>query len=282
MATRPGTDQPTTTARVQDYWLGGKDNLAADRTAADAIHAIAPWITTGTRASRSFLRRAVIHMTEAGIEQLLDIGCGLPHDPNVHQIAQVRNPRTRVTYVDNDPMVLAHARARLATDQRTVAIHADARDPDDLLTQATKAHLDLTRPVGVLMIGLLEYLSDQDATDLTHLIRQTYPPGSHLAIAHLTADPGLVHRHIGSSRPGIDADTWQRRTHEAAEIHHAVIGPLHLRNHQQLQDDFFRGTELVRPGLTRADRWRAPGIRGPAPAPVPVLAGVARLPATTT
>jgi O-methyltransferase involved in polyketide biosynthesis len=275
MAARPRTDQPATTARVQDYWLGGKDNYAADRSAADAIQTVAPWIATGVRASRSFLRRAVIHMSEAGIAQYLDLGCGLPRDSNVHQIAQVRNPWARVAYVDNDPMVVAHARARLATDQRTVVIHADAREPDDVLTQATNRHLELARPVGVLMIGLLEYLSDQEATDLTRLVRQSCAPGSHLAIAHLTADPGLVHRHARSGRPGIDADTWQRRTHQAAEIHHAVIGPLHLRNHQQIQD-FLQGSELVRPGLTRADRWRAPGIRGPAP--VPVLAGVGRLP----
>lgn len=148
--TRADLQQVATSAGVQDYWLGGKDNLAADRAAADAVQAIAPWMATGARASRSFLRRAVIRMTETGIEQFLDIGCGLPHDPNVHQIAQVRNPRARVVYVDNDPTVVAHARARLATDQRTVVMHADAREPDDVLTQATKAHLDFARPVGVL------------------------------------------------------------------------------------------------------------------------------------
>jgi O-methyltransferase involved in polyketide biosynthesis len=272
--TRADMQQVATSAGVQDYWLGGKDNLAADRSAADAIQAVAPWIATGTRASRSFLCRAVIHMNDAGIEQFLDIGCGLPHDPDVHQIAQVRNPRARIVYVDNDPTIVAHARARLATDQRTVVIHADVRNPD-VLTQATRAHLDLARPVGVLIVGLLELLSDQEAPDLTRLLRQTCPPGSPLAITHLTADPSLVHRHTHNGRGGIDADTWRQRTLAAAEIHHAVIGPLHLRSHQQILD-FLRGSELVRPGLTRADRWRAPGIRGPAP--VPVLAGIGRLP----
>lgn len=216
-------------------------------------------------------------MTEAGIDQFLDLGCGLPHDPNVHQIAQIRNPRARVAYLDDDPMVVAHARARLATDGRTIAIEADARELGDVLTQPNRLHLDLTRPIGVLMIGLLEYLTDREATELTSLVRETCAPGSQFAITHLTADPSLVQRPAGSGRSaGIEADTWRHQTLAAAEIHHATIGPLHLRNRLQIQQ-FLHGSELVRPGLIRADRWRAPGIRGPAP--VPILGGIGRFPA---
>lgn len=277
MATRLETSPTAAPARVHDCWLGGKDNFEPDRNAADTMAAVAPWIPKGARASRAFLRRAVIHLTQLGIDQILDIGCGLPHDPNVHQIAQAWNSKARTVYVDNDPMVMAHARARLATDDRTIAIQADARAPEEMINQLVTSrlpHLDFARPVAVLMVGLLEHLTDDDAVNVVRVARQVCAPGSCLAIAHLTADAASFDRHW-KARSAAEPEAWRHGTIAAAEIHQAMVGPLNLRTREQTSA-LFHGFDLLRPGLLPADRWRAPGLRGPEP--VPVLAGVGRLP----
>jgi O-methyltransferase involved in polyketide biosynthesis len=270
---------PPTSAQVQDCWLGGKDNFQTDRNVAAAINEVAPWVAKSARARRLFINRAVIHMCELGIDQFVDLGCGLPHDPYVHQVAQVRNPRARTVYLDNDPMVVAHVRARMATDERTIAIEADARATGEVLTDGgltlrDRPHLDLARPVGVIAAGLLDHLTDAEAVDLVRVVRRVCTPGSCLVIAHLSADPAAFDRHWKAGRAPMSPHAWQQATVSATDIYRAWVAPLHLRTGPQIRD-FFQGCELLRPALVPADRWRAPGVRGPAP--VPVLAGVGQL-----
>lgn len=277
---RPAAWSSATAARVQDCWLGGKDNFQTDRNVAGAINEVAPWVAKGARARRLFLNRAMIHMCELGIDQFIDIGCGLPHDPYVHQVAQVRNPKARTVYLDNDPMVVAHARARMATDERTIAIEADARSATEILidgglTRRGRPHLDLARPIGVIMAGLLEHVTDAEAADLLQVIRRVSAVGSCLVIAHMCADPAAFDRHWKAGGVPTGPHDWEQATTSATDIYRAWVAPLHLRTGPQIHD-FFQGYELLRPGLVPADRWRAPGVRGPAP--VPVLAGVGQLP----
>src|SRR5690349_14629386 len=151
-------------ARIYDYWLGGKDNFAADREAAEAVIEVRPTVVRDIRANRAFLRRAVAWLaTEAGIGQFLDIGTGLPTKPNVHEIAQAVIPSARIVYVDNDPLVLSHARALLASGPlgKTAYIDADLRDPEQILVSAA-ATLDFTQPAALLLVGILHLIGDEE------------------------------------------------------------------------------------------------------------------------
>lgn len=156
-------------ARVYDYLLGGKDNYAPDRQLAQRIEQTLPEVHLGVKAQRAVLRRVVRYLVgEAGLRQLLDIGSGLPTADNVHQIARALEPDTRVVYVDNDPVVLAHARALLADNRETVVVAGDLRQPASLLAdQRLRAHLDFGQPVGLLLCGILHYVLDEEE-----------PPGS--------------------------------------------------------------------------------------------------------
>ena len=151
-------------ARVYDYWLGGKDNFAADREAAEAVIAVRPGILRDIRENRKFLIRAVRYLAaEAGIRQFLDLGTGIPTSPNVHEAAQQAAPECRVVYVDNDPIVLAHARALLASSDEgaTAYLDADLRDPEPILRTAAQT-LDFSQPVGVILVGVLHLISDDE------------------------------------------------------------------------------------------------------------------------
>ncbi|MGW2239812.1 SAM-dependent methyltransferase [Streptomyces sp. NPDC001759] len=175
-------------ARVYDVFLGGKDNYPVDRAAAAAALAANPRGYLDVRHNRDFMRRAVTRLAgEQGIRQFLDIGTGLPTGENVHQIAQGIAPESRIVYVDNDPVVLAHARALLTSspEGRTDYVDADLRRPDEILEQAAKT-LDFGEPVALLLVAILHFVEDAEAYPLVRELMEALPAGSHLVLSHLT------------------------------------------------------------------------------------------------
>jgi hypothetical protein len=178
-------------ARVYDAWLGGKDNFAADRAAAEAGLAAFPGITQCACANRAFLERAVRYLAaEAGIRQFLDIGTGLPSANNTHEVAQSIAPHSSIIYVDNDPIVLAHARALLTSrgPGKTEYIDADLRDPEKILREAARL-LDFSEPVAVLLIAIMHFISDEDRPyEITTTLLDAVPPCSYLAMSHMASD----------------------------------------------------------------------------------------------
>jgi hypothetical protein len=239
-------------ARRYDYWLGGKDNFAADRASGDAIAAAFPTIRTAARENRGFMRRAVTAIAEAGVDQFLDIGTGLPTAPNTHQIAHAVNPSATVVYVDNSPFVLTHARALLIADPDatpTAYLHADLRKPRSILDHPDLASiLDLDRPVGLLLIAVLHFLNAEDRPhDVVVELLDALPSGSWLALTHLTGD--LLSDDVRANFDTINAN--------------AGI-PMALRSHQEISR-FFTGLTIAEPGIVPVNRWRAE--QEPAPRP---------------
>jgi hypothetical protein len=227
---------------MYDYFLGGKDNYAADREAAEAWLTIDPKAAFSSRANRAFLGRAVRYMVgDAGMRQFLDIGTGIPTGGNTHQVAQSIAPESRVVYVDYDPVVLAHARALLTSDGpgATEYIDADLRDTDAVLSQAREL-LDFSRPVAVMLIAILHAVPDaDDPFAIVARIMDAVPSGSYLAIAH-----------VGSDLFGTEALAGVRQlTNQVADWKFAS------RNHEQVAR-FFDGMDLVEPGLVRVEDWR--------------------------
>jgi hypothetical protein len=263
----PGLDtEKPNAARIYDYYLGGKNHFAADRETGDRVAHVWPNVRTGAREQRNFLGRAVHYLAaEAGVRQFLDIGAGLPTSRNVHEIAQEVAPSSRVVYVDNDPLVLAHARALLASapDGRTAYIHADLRNPDGILTnQDTRDVLDFSRPVALILVGILHLIPDEDkpAQFLAPLLA-ALAPGSYLVASHLTAE----HDERGAE---LGANTFRRA---------GLTGE--LRDSREFARLAFAGLELVPPGVTLVSEWR-PENDGPHPTPAEVnlYGGVARKP----
>jgi hypothetical protein len=246
-------------ARVYDYWLGGKDNFAADRQLAEKFMAADPSVTAGVRSNRAFLGRAVHYLVaEAGIRQFLDIGTGIPTANNTHELAQRADPSCRVVYVDNDPIVLIHARALLASHPAgaTGYIDADLRDVRTILAAAART-LDFSQPVAVMLIGVLHCIPDEDYPGqiVTTLMEPT-APGSYLALSHPAAD--------------IHADEMATG---AAIMNQAMTGSITFRSRAQVAA-YFDGLDLVEPGLVSTPQWR-PGS-GVRPRPLPGWVGVAR------
>ncbi|UQU63453.1 SAM-dependent methyltransferase [Couchioplanes caeruleus] len=242
-------------ARMYDYYLGGKDNFAVDREAVAAVEAAMPEVRQLARENRAFLRRAVTFMTSAGIRQFIDIGAGLPTAGNTHEVAQATAPGARVVYVDNDPIVLAHGRALLATDGDTTVVTADLRDPDDVIGHDEVRHLiDFTRPVGVLLIAMTHFLRDDERDRVMGTLRGSLAPGSYLAATHVTGD--------GHSREAVEGV-------EAA--YRKTPTPIYFRRHDEVAR-FFDGFALVEPGLVTVDEWR-PDPGDPAPEPTRWLYG---------
>jgi hypothetical protein len=256
-------------ARVWNYWLGGKDNFAVDREVGDAWMALYPQIVVKARESRAFLRRVVRFLAgEAGIRQFLDIGTGLPTADNIHQVAQRVAPDARVVYVDNDPLVLAHARALLVgtPEGLTRYLHADVRDVDNLLRGAGEI-LDFTEPIAILMFGLLGHI--RDTTEARTLVRQILAPmpsGSYLA--------------IGDGTP-----TEQTRKAEEEQVKKTGDIPYRNREPEEIAS-FFDGLEWVEPGFVSVSLWRPDRVPGDVPVitssvpppPVDEYGGVARKP----
>jgi O-methyltransferase involved in polyketide biosynthesis len=264
-----GTGIDTTvphSARVWNYWLGGKDNYAVDRETGDAVIALYPQIKVNARESRKFLKRLVRFLAgEAGIRQFLDIGTGLPTADNTHEVAQRVAPEARVVYVDNDPLVLAHARALLVgtPEGMTKYLHADIRDIDGLITRAADI-LDLSEPVAVLMLGVLGHVHDTDeARSLVAQIRARVPSGSYIAIS----DAVLSEERRKAEESIADSGGEHYHAREAADI-----------------ASFFDGLEWVEPGFVSVSLWRPEVSEQPegnvqplsSPAPVGQYGGVAR------
>jgi trans-aconitate methyltransferase len=229
-------------ARIYDYLLDGKDNYAADRAAAEAWLKIYPDLLFTARANRAFLGRVARYLTEeAGIRQFLDIGAGIPTAGNLHEVVQAIAPESRVVYVDYDPVVLAHARALLASSEEgaTAYIDADIRDTGAVLDRAAEL-LDFTKPVAVLALAVLHALPDaEDPYAVVARLMDAVPPGSYLAVSHMGGDL-------------LDAETL----HEAENIGDRMVQQqLTFRSRDQVTR-FFEGTDLLAPGLVWVEEWR--------------------------
>jgi hypothetical protein len=229
-------------ARVWNYWLGGKDNFQVDRAVGDQFEQLYPDITVVARSSRAFLKRAVTFLaTEAGIRQFLDVGTGMPTVENTHQVAQAAAPEARIVYVDNDPLVLVHARALLTGTPEGVTeyVDADLRDPAAILEAASRTTLDLSQPTGLILMNILGHVPDLD--EAVAIVRQlvgALPSGSYL----VTADGTNV-----IDGPAFDAaiDIWN----QAGSLSY------HLRKPEEIAQ-FFTGLELVEPGIVSCSLWR--------------------------
>jgi S-adenosyl methyltransferase len=235
-------------ARVYDYWLGGKDNFAADRKAAHDAIAANPGILVEVRANRGFLGRAIrLLAAEAGIRQFLDIGAGLPNGDNTHEVAQRIAPDSRVVYVDNDPMVAAHARALLtsSTGGETCCLDADLLDVGELLDQA-RQKLDFGQPVAVMMLMLLHMIPDSERPhELVSRLMAAVPSGSYLVISHPASD--------------IRAQSMA----EMVELLTQTGPPMAARSHADVWR-FFDGLALVEPGVVALPNWRPDSADVPA------------------
>ncbi|MFD5793574.1 SAM-dependent methyltransferase [Streptomyces diastatochromogenes] len=252
--TEPAAQEIDTTrphpARVYDWFLGGKDNYPVDEQLARQITAIDGGAPRAARANRAFMRRATRALAEeTGIRQFLDIGTGIPTEPNLHQIAQSAAPDARVVYVDNDPIVLAHANALLRGTPEGVTeyVQADARDPRGILEQAARV-LDFDRPVALSLIALLHFVADEDgAHELVGTLVDALAPGSCLVLSTMTADfePENVHRGIAA---------------------YAAGGVTLVARSQAEVGVFFEGLRLLEPGIVSVADWRpedAPDGDGP-------------------
>ncbi|MGP4028729.1 SAM-dependent methyltransferase [Actinomadura sp. 3N407] len=229
-------------ARMYDYYLGGKDNFAADRQAADQVVAAMPNVLEFTRANRRLVSRAVTMMAGHGVRQFLDIGSGLPTQENVHQVAQRAAPDSRVVYVDNDPIVLVHARALLADNPMTTVVEADLREPGSILDHPEiTTRIDFDRPVALLMLAILHFVPDEDRpAEIVAKLRAPLVPGSYLVISH--GHRGEVSRDV------------EERVRSA--YGRTGAGDLVPRGADEVMT-FFEGTELVGPGLVQVADWRA-------------------------
>ncbi|GAB3657476.1 SAM-dependent methyltransferase [Actinocorallia lasiicapitis] len=250
------------TARIWNYWLGGKDHFAADRRVGDEILKIIPNMALFARSTRQFLQRAVHHLAaDLGVRQFLDIGTGLPTADNTHQVAQRAVPSARIVYVDNDPLVLTHARALLTSSPEgaTAYLDADLRDPEEILARAAET-LDFTEPIALLLMGILGHITDDgEARSIVGRLLDALPSGSHLVLYDATnvIDP--------TSAEAIEV--WNR----------SAKPPYTLRTPQQLAS-FFTGLDLLPPGIVSCPLWNPPATDLGTLPEIDEFCGVARKP----
>ena len=253
-------------ARMYDYLLGGKDNFASDRAAAAKV--LESWgaVRTAVRENRAFLGRAVRYLVgEAGVTQFLDIGTGLPSADNVHEVAQAINPESRVVYADNDPIVLAHARALLTSDPRGACayIDADLTRPEEILDHpATRSTLDFSKPIALMLVAVLHFVPEEDEPRrAVKTLLEALPSGSYVAASHVTDE----HNPEGLAGAG--------RAYGESGVRGA------LRTSAEFAELVFSGLELVDPGVVLVSEWRpdATGLR-PLPWEVNIYGAVARKP----
>jgi len=249
-------------ARVYNYWLGGKDNFAADRAAGEQAIRAFPEIGLSARSNRAFLARAVRFLAgEGGVRQFLDIGTGIPTANNIYEVAQSVAPAARIVYVDNDPVVLTHARALLTSDPAgaTDYIDADLRDPRGILARAERL-LDFGRPVALMLIAVLQHLDEEDDPyRIVETLLESLPPGSYLAMSHPAKD--------------INAEAMARM---AESLNKMMAEKVTFRDNPAVAK-FFDGLELVDPGMVQASKWR-PASESEAASPAALWAGIARKP----
>ncbi|MFD9939290.1 SAM-dependent methyltransferase [Nonomuraea sp. NPDC059023] len=221
-------------ARLYDYYLGGKDNFPADRAAAEKILRVAPELRAAARANRAFLGRAVRHLSGQGITQFLDIGTGLPTQGNVHEVAP---PGARVAYVDNDPVVLVHARALLALDSDTSVVHGDLRHPEEILKDG-ELGIDFDRPVGILLVAVLHFVArSEDPGRIIATLRDAMAPGSYLVLSHGTSDARAA------------------AVTKGTEVYQNSASPLTLRSRDEIAA-LFDGFAMEEPGVVWLPEWR--------------------------
>jgi O-methyltransferase involved in polyketide biosynthesis len=250
-------------ARVYDYWLGGKDNFEADRIAGEATIAAYPAIRASARANRAFLARTVRYLAaDQGIRQFLDIGTGLPTASNTHQVAQDVAADSRIVYVDNDPLVLSHARALLTSTPEgvTAYLDADLRDTDAILAEAADT-LDFSQPVAIMLLAILHYIPDLDeAEQIVARLISAVPSGSFLVISHAASDIS----------PDEMAEMIRRMNEHLAEGNH-------VGRPREVVARFFTGLDLADPGVVKVTQWR-PASDLEAAGPTSLWGGVARKP----
>jgi S-adenosyl methyltransferase len=269
-AAEPGVPRIDTSkphpARMYDYYLGGKNNFAADRETAEK--GLATWQAgrLAARENRAFLGRAVRFLAaEVGIRQFLDIGTGLPTTENVHEVAQAVAPSSHVVYADNDPLVLTHARALLTSspEGRTAYIHADLRDPRSIVSNPSVLEvLDFSQPIALMLVAVLHFVPDEfKPAQIMATLIDALPAGSYLVASHITGE----HDPVGPANGA--------RAYRAAGL------PAQLRDADQFAELAFAGLQLVPPGVTLVSEWRPEGD-GPRPTPAEVswYGGVARIP----
>ena len=248
-------------ARIFNYWLGGKDNYPADRAAGDHFREVFPEIVDLARSGRQFLVRTVRHLTaETGVRQFLDVGTGLPTANNTHEIAQGIAPESRIVYVDNDPLVLAHAQALLVgtPEGATDYIEADLNDPDAILMQATKT-LDLSRPVAIVLMGILAHIEEYDrAREIVRRLMDAVPSGSYLVV-----------------RDGTDTNAAYKEAIDRYNQSGAV--PYNLRSPEQIAG-YLEGLDLVEPGLVPCPLWQPDPTDIGTPLELAVLGAIGRKP----
>ena len=229
------------TARVWNYWLGGKDNYPVDRAVGEQIQAVLPDIVDAARAQRGFLVRVVRYLAaDVGIHQFLDIGTGLPTANNTHEVAQTSAPECRVVYVDNDPLIMSHARALLTSkpEGATNYVYADLRNPGTILREAART-LDFSRPIALMLLGIMEHIPDNDeAQAIVHQLLDALPSGSYLALCDPTTEV----------RPEVMREAVRAWNESATP-------PIKARSRQELIR-FFDGLELLEPGMVSASLWR--------------------------
>jgi SAM-dependent methyltransferase len=230
-------------ARVYDYFLGGAHNFEADRAFAEQVRAMVPWVPDVAKLNRSFLRRVVGYLLDQGIDQFLDLGSGIPTVGNVHEIAQERAPGARVVYVDYEPVAFKYARTLLAGDPNTAIIQADVRDPSAVLdAPETRELIDFSRPVGLLMVGLLLFIGPQDRpAELVRTYRERLVPGSYLAISHIADEhaPAELREQVAT----LVAAYAQANEH------------VYVRERTEIES-WFDGMEMVEPGVVFLSDWR--------------------------
>ncbi|MFD0690303.1 SAM-dependent methyltransferase [Actinomadura fibrosa] len=253
--------QRPSVARVYDFLLGGSHNFASDRDLATGLLRIEPQARELAQANRAFLRRAVRTVAEAGVEQFVDIGSGIPTQGNVHEIAQAVNPGARVVYVDNDDVAVAHSRRILAGDDRTTVIQADMRRPADILAHPElKRVVDLGRPVAFLLVAALHLVKDhEDPAGIVATLRDAGAAGSHVVLSHLTHE----------AQPG--------KTAAIGKLYDRATSPAVSRSHSEILH-FFDGWDMLDPGLVYVPLWRPEGDPEPNPERFLLFGGVGRRP----
>ncbi|WP_369200726.1 SAM-dependent methyltransferase [Streptomyces sp. PU-14G] len=227
-------------ARIYDYFLGGKTNFPPDREVAEKLLAAFPGFRNAARANRAFMHRAARFLAERGIHQFLDIGTGIPTSPNLHEVVQAMAPRARVVYADNDPIVLAHARALLtgSAEGRTAYVDADITQPDSILhSPQVRETLDLDQPVALCLVGLLHYITDEhDAHGIVRHLVEAIPAGSYVVLSQCT--------------PDFAPEEWE----QAMEVYKMDGGSAQVRPRQEFAR-FFEGLDLIEPGIEVPHRW---------------------------
>jgi S-adenosyl methyltransferase len=232
-------DRPNV-ARMYDYFLGGAHNFAVDREAAEQLYKLFPDLPLIAQANRAALRRAVVALIDAGVEQFLDIGSGIPTAGPVHEVAQRVNPRARVAYVDSEPVAVAHSQAILRSVPNTLSVHADARDAEELVHRDDlRALIDFEKPIAVLLVALLHFVpEDEVAFDIVRSLRDAVPSGSYIVITHAATEQNEPDR--------LDA---------VETVYRQSTSPFHFRSREQIAA-LFEGFELVEPGLVYLPLWR--------------------------